>query len=201
MKTIFSNIKVISGVIGISIFKDDGTLVAYDFPESYDSNPISEIGTHFLSLKQILPEFDEDVIYLCFEYETLHFFYFSVIGGWINVISNESLPIPVLLLTMSAVSKKFPEIFNAVSPVPAQTDKSIKSTDTKTIDILVKLLSKYLGPATLVLFGMEVQKLGYSLKDIPRNRLKEVLDNLVAKVPVDKKDEALKELSSLSLND
>ena len=96
MDQLINNIKSVPGVVGIAIFKDEGSLVAFDFPEAYDKNLLNMVGLKFQPLKEILPEDEGDIVYLCWEFENLLGFYYPVDGGWVNIISSDDIPMPAL---------------------------------------------------------------------------------------------------------
>jgi len=201
MNQIIANIKNIPGVVGVAVFKDDGSLAAYDFPEAYDQNLLSLIGLKFQPIKEILPEDEGEIVYLCWEFEDLLGFYYPVGGGWVNIISSDHIPMPVFSLTMTAVANKLPELLkNArVEPVgdtpeqaagetPAATGKPIPP---EKLEELENLFSIYLGPASPVIFKRVALQMGYTLDSVPEDRLKPLLSGVIAKVPDSKREEVM----------
>lgn len=194
MNQVVSNIKNIPGVTGVAIFKDNGALVAFDFPPAYDKNLLNLIGLKFQPIKEILPQDEGEIVYLCWEYENLLAFYYPVEGGWINIISSEAIPMPVFSLTMTAVAKKLPELL-AGSPhlqetgaaAPGKTEEGLVPQEK--VEELEKLFALYLGPASPVIFKRVAHQFGFTLNNIPPGSLKAILDGVIAKVPENKRTE------------
>lgn len=204
MNQLVSNIKNIPGVTGIAIFKDDGTLVAFDFPEVYDKNLLNLIGHKFQPIKEILPQDEGEIVYLCWEFENLLAFYYPVEGGWVNIISSETIPMPVFSLTMTAVAKKLPEFLASAFPTqePANVPTGEKGDNNVTpakIEELEKLFAIYLGPASPVIFKRVAHQFGFTLTNIPNNSLNAILDGVIAKVPENKKNELIEKLTTMGL--
>ncbi|HLP58235.1 MAG TPA: hypothetical protein VK186_05365 [Candidatus Deferrimicrobium sp.] len=203
MNQLVSNIKNIPGVTGVAIFKDNGTLVSFDFPEAYDKNLLNLIGHKFQPIKEILPQDEGEIVYLCWEYENLLAFYYPVEGGWVNIISSETIPMPVFSLTMTAVAKKLPEFLAGALPVQenAQAPAAGGETNVEQAKIaeLEKLFALYLGPASPVIFKRVAHQFGYTLNNIPQNYLKAILDGVIAKVPENKKNELNEKLAKMNL--
>ncbi len=201
MNQVVSNIKNIPGVTGVAIFKDNGALVAFDFPQVYDKNLLNLIGLKFQPIKEILPQDEGEIVYLCWEYENLLAFYYPVEGGWINIISSDAIPMPVFSLTMTAVAKKLPELL-AVSP-PLQEVIAVKAAESaipqEKVEELEKLFALYLGPASPVIFKRVAHQFGLTLNNIPTGSLKAILDGVTAKVPENKRPELQEKIGSLGL--
>jgi len=195
MNQLMNSIKSIPGVVGVAIFKDDGLLVAFDFPEAYDKNLLNVIGLKFQPIKEILPQDEGEIVYLCWEFENFLGFYYPVAGGWVNIISSEDIPMPAFTLTMTAVSNKLPKLLKDAEPLPDQaqdqTARVENAVPPEKIEELEKLFSLYLGPAAPVIFKKAAHQKGYTLSTIPQDKLKDILDNLIAKVPDRKKDEVI----------
>jgi hypothetical protein len=193
MKHQIHNIKNIPEVVGVAVFKDDGNLVAFDFPKGYDRSLLDLMGLRFQPIKEILPEDEAEIVYLCWEFEDLLGFYYPVKGGWINIISSVQIPMPVFSLTMTAVANKLPELLEQAGPLQpgeAAANVLVKQTvPTETIEELEKLLALYLGPASAVIFKRVAIQLGFTLDNIPSDNLGSLLDGVIAKVPDDKKAE------------
>lgn len=204
MNQLVSNIKNIPGVTGVAIFKDNGTLVSFDFPEAYDKNLLNLIGHKFQPIKEILPQDEGEIVYLCWEYENLLAFYYPVEGGWVNIISSETIPMPVFSLTMTAVAKKLPEFLAGALPeqenaqAPAAPGGGTNVEQAKIAE-LEKLFALYLGPASPVIFKRVAHQFGYTLNNIPQNYLKAILDGVIAKVPENKKNELNEKLAKMNL--
>jgi hypothetical protein len=200
MNQLVSNIKDIPGVVGVAIFKDNGALVAFDFPAAYDKSLLKLIGHKFHSIKDILPKDEGEIVYLCWEFEDILGFYYPVDGGWINIISNENIPMPVLTLTMTAVLKKLPqllegaEVLNESQPVNTPSEGMVQ---VEQLDELKKIFAVYLGPAAPVIFKRAAARLGVSLESFPPNLMKQFLDEVTAKVPDAKKDELIDKISKI----
>lgn len=199
MNQIMANIKNIPGVVGVAIFKNDGNLAAYDFPEAYDRNLLSLIGLKFQPIKEILPEDEGEIVYLCWEFEDLLGFYYPVSGGWVNIISSDHIPMPVFSLTMTAVSNKLPKLLKDAQPVTPVEEQAPAETLAATAppispekrEELEKLFSLYLGPASRVIFKRVALQLGYTLDVIPEDQLKPLLSGVIAKVPDNKREEVI----------
>lgn len=197
MKQLITNIKNIPGVVGVAIYKDNGTLVANDFPAAYDKSLLNQIGSKFQPIKEILPEDEGEIVYLCWEFENLLGFYYPVTGGWVNIISSDQIPMPVFSLTMTAVSNKLPKLLESAEPLktPAAAAETVQTAapgDTVPQEKLAELehfFSNYLGPASPVIFKRVAGHLGFSLDSVPRDQLKALLDGVIAKVPDNKKEE------------
>ncbi|NIM12565.1 MAG: hypothetical protein GTO45_10665 [Candidatus Aminicenantes bacterium] len=193
MKHQIHNIKNIPEVVGVAVFKDDGSLVAFDFPEGYDRSLLDLMGLRFQPIKEILPEDEAEIVYLCWEFENLLGFYYPVKGGWVNIISSDQIPMPVFSLTMTAVANKLPELLEQAEPLQvreAPENVLVEYTvPPKTIEELEKLLALYLGPASTVIFKRVAMQLGFTLENIPPESLKSLLDGVIARVPDDKKAE------------
>lgn len=202
MKQLISNIKNIPGVVGVAIFKDDGVLVAFDFPEAYDRSLLNLIGSKFQPIKEILPEDEGEIVYLCWEFENLLGFYYPVTGGWVNIISSDQIPMPVFSLTMTAVSNKLPKLLESAQPVkaPEPAQEAVQAApagDTvphEKIDELEKFFSNYLGPASPVIFKRTASHMGFTLDSVPQDELKLLLDGVIAKVPDNKKEEVAEKM-------
>lgn len=202
MNQLVSNIKNIPGVTGVAIFKDNGALVSFDFPEAYDKSLLKLIGHKFQPIKEILPQDEGEIVYLCWEFENLLAFYYPVEGGWVNIISSETIPMPVFSLTMTAVAKKLPEFLAGALPVQESAqglagEKDESNVAQATIAELEKLFAIYLGPASPVIFKRVAHQFGYTLNNIPNNNLKAILNGVIAKVPENKKSELNEKLAAL----
>ena len=214
MNQLISNVKNIPGVVGVAVFKDTGSLVAYDFPEAYDKNLLSRMGLKFQPIKEILPQEEREIVYLCWEYEDLLAFYYPVGGGWIIIISSTAIPMPVFSLTMTAVSSKLPGLLEAAgsetapepgqpvstpaaAPAPAAAGHTVPPGK---IAELEKLFALYLGPASAVIFKRTAHHLGLELDNFPGERLPALIDGVMAKVTDNKKEEITRKLSELSFD-
>jgi hypothetical protein len=212
MNQLVNNIKNIPGVIGVAIFKDNGNLVAFDFPSAYDKNLLDHIGQKFQPIKEILPRDEGEIVYLCWEFENLLGFYYPVDKGWVNVISDESIPMPVFSLTMTAISKKLPglletapeikekEIIKTTPPTPSTPLSPLETQEIipqENIDKLEKLLTVYLGPASHVILKRTAAHAGYELNNIPQNFLKTLLDEIIDKMPGNKQDDAVEKAGQI----
>lgn len=191
MNQIVNNIKDIPGVVGVAIFKDNGSLVAFDFPEVYDKNLLDLVGLKFQPIKEILPEDEGEIVYLCWEFENFMGFYYPVEGGWVNIISSEDIPMPVFYLTMTAVANKLPKLLEEAETVQQRPANVENTVPQEKIEEVEKLFFLYLGPAAPLIFKRAAHKLGYTLSNIPGDKLKDILDDLIAKVPDKKKDEII----------
>ena len=194
MDQLINNIKSVPGVVGIAIFKDEGSLVAFDFPEAYDKNLLNMVGLKFQPLKEILPEDEGDIVYLCWEFENLLGFYYPVDGGWVNIISSDDIPMPALSLTMNAIANKLPKLLSraeAVHDQPAVVEEAVTPGRIKEVE---KIFSLYLGPATHVILKRAAHQLGYTPNNIPESKLSDVIEIIIAKVPENKKDEVIKKV-------
>lgn len=200
MKQLISNIKNIPGVVGVAIFKNDGNLAAFDFPPAYDQNLINSLGMKFQPIKEILPQDEGEIVYLCWEFEELLGFYYPVSGGWVNIISSDQIPIPVFSLTMTAVANKLPEILKsgaspsqeaAASPEasPAAVFDGEETVPNDKIDTVKKFFAEYVGPVAPVLFKRSAKALGISLDAVPKSQFLPLINGVIAKVPEDKKAE------------
>lgn len=201
MKQLISNMKNIPGVVGVAVFKDDGALTAFDFPEAYDRNLLDMLGSKFQPIKEILPEDEGEIVYLCWEFEALLGFYYPVTGGWVNIVSSDDIPMPVFSLTMTAVANKLPALLADAAPLaadaappPAEAKPAVmpESDDLVPMDKmeeLEKLFSFYMGPAAPVMFKRGAKSLGFTLETCPVNMLKPLLEGVLAKVPDNKKTE------------
>lgn len=200
MNHMISNMKNIPGVVGVAIFKDEGSLVAYDFPEAYDRNLLKAMGDKFQPIKEILPQEASDIVYLCWEFEDLLGFYYPVDGGWINILSGDQIPMPVFSLTMTAVSSKLPALLKEAKavevpesaqapPAPAAADTGETVPQDK-IQQMEKFLSDYLGPASPVIFKRIAAGMGLTLNKFPASQVKALLDGVIEKIPEGKRDEA-----------
>ena len=203
MNHLVNNMKNIPGVVGVAVFKDDGNLVAFDFPEAYDKNLLNTMGLKFQPIKEILPPEEREIVYLCWEFEDLLGFYYPVDGGWVNILSSETIPMPVFSLTMNAVSSKLPAMLKdaptvtadapAASTTPAAPEAAPVSGDLvpeEKIHEMEVFFSNYLGPASKVMFKRVAKGLGFGLNAVPESALKSLLDGVTAKVPENKRDEA-----------
>ncbi len=195
MDQLINNIKSVPGVVGIAIFKDDGGLVAFDFPEAYDKNLLNLVGLKFQPLKDILPEDEGEIVYLCWEFDNLLGFYYPVEGGWINIISSDDIPMPALSLTMNAVANKLPNLLSRAAVVQDQAVVE-KAVTPERIKEMEKIFSLYLGPATHVILKRAAHQLGCTPNNIPENKLGEVVEIVIAKVPESKKDEVIKKVGN-----
>lgn len=191
MDQFINNIKSVPGVVGIAIFKDNGDLVAFDFPEAYDKNLLNLVGLKFQPLKEILPEDEGEIVYLCWEFENLLGFYYPVEGGWVNIISSDDIPMPALSLTMTAVTNKLPKSLAGAEAVNDRPAAVINIVPAEKIKDLEKIFSLYLGPATHVILKRAAHQLGYTPNNIPEEKLNDVIDIMVAKVPDNKKEEVI----------
>lgn len=196
MDRILSNIMVIPGIIGVSIFKEDGTVAAYRFPEAYSYDHILEIGSNYRSLKDLLHESDGDLVYLSWEYENLLIFFYPVDGGWINIVSEVTIPMPVFSFTMSAVAKTISDVLKNSTTVEGQREEEKRYVPPEDIEKLQKIFNIFLGPASGVLFENEAKKLNFSLSNIPVSKLKHVLDKMLLKIPEEKRNETQGKLES-----
>ncbi len=196
MNKLINNVKSVPGVIGVAIFKDDGSLVAFDFPDVYDRNLLNVFGHKFRPIKEVLPEEEGEIVYLCWEFENMLGFYYPVDGGWVNIISGEDIPMPVLSLTMTAVSNKLPELLKNAEGIAAQAagTPAENVVPPEEIKELEKLFSLYVGPAAPVIFKRAAHQLGYTLANVPREKLRSVIDKIIAKVPDNKRDEAIEKV-------
>jgi hypothetical protein len=196
--------KNIPGVVGVAVFTDDGSLVAFDFPAAYDKSLLNTMGLKFQPIKDILPPEERDIVYLCWEFEDLLGFYYPVDGGWINILSSETIPMPVFSLTMNAVSSKIPEALKNAQPVSAETPSapaakaepaaatfSGATVPDEKLEEMEVFFSNYLGPASKVIFKRIAKGLGFELAAVPESQLKNLLDGVAAKVPENKRDEAV----------
>lgn len=206
MMQLMSNIKNIPGVVGVAIFKDNGGLAAYDFPEAYDKNLLNLMGLKFQPIKEILPQEEAEIVYLCWEYEDLLAFYYPVGGGWVNIVSSDHIPMPVFSLTMTAVSSKLPKLLEEAEVPQAQVQEqpaAVTAENTipqEELEELEKFFATYLGPASAVIFKRVANHLGYTLNNIPKAHLTDLLHGVIAKVPGDKKDEVTEKIKEMSLN-
>lgn len=191
MEQLINNIKSVPGVVGAAIFKDDGSLVSFDFPEAYDKNLLHLVGLKFQPIKEILPEDEGEIVYLCWEFEDLMGFYYPVEGGWVNIITSEDIAMPALSLTMTAVANKLPKTLSGAAPVQDQPAAAEKSVPAEKIKEVETFFSTYLGPASHVLLKRAAHRLGFTLENIPESKWGEIIDGMVAKVPENKKAEAL----------
>jgi hypothetical protein len=200
MNQLMNNIKNIPGVVGVAIFKDEGNLVAFDFPEAYDKSLLNMMGLKFQPIKEILPQEEGEIVYLCWEFENILGFYYPVEGGWVNILSSETIPMPVFSLTMTAVSNKLPQLLKAAEPVqasgqaagaPAAAGEDIVAQEK--IAEIEKFFSNYLGPAAAVIFKRVAQQLGFTLKTVPADSLKILVEKVTEKVPEAKRNEVAKE--------
>jgi hypothetical protein len=185
--------KNIPEVVGVAVFKEDGSLVAFDFPGGYDRGLLDQMGLRFKPIKEILPGDEAEIVYLCWEFENLLGFYYPVKGGWVNIISSDQIPMPVFSLTMTAVANKLPGLLQQAEPLQvleAPENVLVEYTiPPKTIEELEKLLALYLGPASTVVFKRVAVQLGFTLENIPAESLGSLLDGVIARVPDDKKAE------------
>lgn len=202
MKQLINNIKNIPGVVGVAIFRDDGNLAAFDFPPAYDQNLINSLGMKFQPIKEILPQDEGDIVYLCWEFEELLGFYYPVPGGWVNIISSDQIPMPVFSLTMTAVANKLPEALKFGTPpdsgttssaVPEQEPPAVpdgaETVPTEKMDAVEKFFADYLGPVAPVLFKRAAKALGFTMDAVPQSQFLALLNGVIAKVPDDKKAE------------
>lgn len=205
MNQIIANIKNIPGVVGVAVFKDDGSLAAYDFPEAYDRNLLSLIGLKFQPIKEILPEDEGEIVYLCWEFEDLLGFYYPVGGGWVNIISSDHIPMPVFSLTMTAVANKLPQLLKDAQPMEEVTPEQAagekpaapgKPIPPEKLEELEDLFSLYLGPASRVIFKRVALQMGYTLDSVPEDRLKPLLSGVIAKVPDSKREEVMAKVTA-----
>lgn len=203
MNQVVSNIKNIPGVTGVAIFKDSGALVAFDFPQAYDKKLLNLIGLKFQPIKEILPQDEGEIVYLCWEYENLLAFYYPVEGGWVNIISSDAIPMPVFSLTMTAVAKKLPELLAASPHLQEATAVAGNAEEgavpQEKVEELEKLFALYLGPASPVIFKRVAHQFGFTLSNIPTGNLKTILDGVIAKVPENKRHELLGKIGSMGL--
>lgn len=194
MEHILTNIKSVPGVVGIAIFKDDGSLVGFDFPEAYDKNLLNLVGLKFQPLKEILPEDEGEIVYLCWEFENSLGFYYPVAGGWVNIISSDDVPMPALSLTMTAVANKLPKLLESAKPVHDKPAAAENTVPPEKIKDLEKIFSLYLGPATHVILKRAAHQLGYTPNNIPGDKLNGIVEIMIAKVPDNKKEEVVKKI-------
>jgi hypothetical protein len=205
MNQLMSNIKNIPGVVGVAIFKDNGGLVAYDFPEAYDKNLLNLMGLKFQPIKEILPQEEGEIVYLCWEYEDLLAFYYPVGGGWVNIVSSDHIPMPVFSLTMTAVASKLPKLLEGAEAAgtdqePLAAAAAENAVPQEQLEELEKFFATYLGPASAVIFKRVAHHMGYTPKNIPKDKLTDLLHGVIAKVPGDKKDEAAEKFKEMSFN-
>ena len=202
MNQVVSNIKNIPGVVGVAVFRDNGNLVAFDFPEAYDKSLLELMGLKFQPIKEILPQDESEIAYLCWEYESLLSFYYPVSGGWVNIISSDQIPMPVFSLTMTAVSKKLPALLEEAQPIQvglleaASASQPGDTVPRGKIAELEKLAALYLGPAAPVIFKRVAQQTGFTLTNIPSGHLKTILEGVAAKIPDNKRGEAMEKMSA-----
>jgi hypothetical protein len=202
MNQVVSNIKNIPGVVGVAVFKDNGSLVMFDFPEAYDKNLLELLGLKFQPIKEILPQDEGEIAYLCWEYENLLSFYYPVTGGWVNIISSDQVPMPVFSLTMTAVSKKLPSILEEAQPLQGEPQATAgaplpeNAVPPEKIAELEKLAALYLGPAAPVIFKRVALQAGYTLNNIPPTHLKTFLEDVAAKIPENKREEAMEKITA-----
>jgi len=204
MKQLINNIKNIPGVVGVAIFKDDGSLVGHDFPPAYDGNMLRTLGLKFQPIKEILPQDEGEIVYLCWEFEELLGFYYPVSGGWVNIISSDQIPMPVFSLTMTAVSNKLPDILHSPvlqgqgasgsgmveAPIPPAAVFDGEDTVTKEkMETVEKFFADYVGPVAAVLFKRTAKALGFTLDSVPKSQFLALINGVLAKVPEDKKAE------------
>jgi hypothetical protein len=205
MNQLMSNIKNIPGVVGVAIFKDNGTLMAFDFPDAYDKNLLNLMGLKFQPIKEILPQEEGEIVYLCWEYEDLLAFYYPVSGGWVNIVSGDHIPMPVFSLTMTAVASKLPGLLESSETPQTQDEEQptaaavVDAIPKEQLEELEKLFASYLGPASPVIFKRAAHHLGYTLDNIPGNKLDQLLEKVIAKVPDNKKEDAMQKLKEMSL--
>ncbi len=205
MNQLINNIKNIPGVVGVAIFKDNGGLVAYDFPDAYDKNLLNLMGLKFQPIKEILPQEEGEIVYLCWEYEDLLAFYYPVGGGWVNIVSSDLIPMPVFSLTMTAVASKLPKLLEGAEAAgtdrePLSAADAENAVPREQLEELEKFFATYLGPASAVIFKRVAHNMGHTLKNIPKDKLTDLLHGVIAKVPGDKKDEAAEKFKEMSLN-
>jgi len=206
MNQLMSNIKNIPGVVGVAIFKDNGELVAYDFPEAYDKKLLNLMGLKFQPIKEILPQEEGEIVYLCWEYEDLLAFYYPVGGGWVNIISGEDIPMPVFSLTMTAVANKLPKLLEEAEAPRARDEEPLAAETVENaipreqLEELEKFFATYLGPASAVIFKRAANHLGYTLNNMPKAHLVDLLQCVLARVPGDKKDEVTEKIKEMSLD-
>lgn len=206
MNQLISNIKNIPGVVGVAIFKDNGGLVAYDFPKAYDMNLLNLMGLKFQPIKEILPLEEGEIVYLCWEYEDLLAFYYPVGGGWVSIISSDHIPMPVFSLTMTAVASKLPKLLEEAEVLQVKDQEqpaAVTAENTvaqEQLEELEKFFTIYLGPASAVIFKRVAHHLGHTLNNIPEDNLAGLLRGVIAKVPGDKKDEVTEKIREMSLN-
>lgn len=200
MDQLMNNIKNIPGVVGVAVFKDNGSLVAFDFPEAYDRNLINQMGLKFQPIKEILPQDEGEIVYLCWEYENLLGFYYPVARGWVNIISSDQVPMPVFSLTMTAVSNKLPKLLEEAEPLQVKGQEgpapgTAKGTvPPEKVKELKEFFSIYLGPVAPVVFKRVSHRLGFTVDNVPEDRLKSLLDGMVDKVPDNKKAEVMEKV-------
>ncbi|MCP5050804.1 MAG: hypothetical protein GY940_26810 [bacterium] len=205
MNHLMNNMKNIPGVVGVAIFKDDGNLAAFDFPGAYDKSLLDLMGLKFQPIKEILPQEEGEIVYLCWEFEELLGFYYPVEGGWVNILSSDHIPMPVFSLTMTAVSNKLPALLKDAQTIqpqgqgqppvqapaePAAAEVTGNTVPMEKIEDMEAFFSNYLGPASKVIFKRVALHLGFQLKAVPENSLKDLLDGVIAKVPENKRNEA-----------
>jgi hypothetical protein len=206
MNQLMSNIKNIPGVVGVVIFKDNGGLMAFDFPEAYDKNLLNLMGLKFQPIKEILPQEEGEIVYLCWEYEDLLAFYYPVAGGWVNIVSSDHIPMPVFSLTMTAVASKLPGLLEeAEAPQARDQEQPAAAAAENTVpreqlEELEKFFTTYLGPASPVIFKRVANHLGYTLNNIPKDNLTGLLEAVIAKVPGNKKDEVTQKVKEMSFD-
>jgi hypothetical protein len=200
MDQLMNNIKNIPGVVGVAVFKDNGSLVAFDFPEAYDRDLINQMGLKFQPIKEILPQDEGEIVYLCWEYENLLGFYYPVAGGWVNIISSDQVPMPVFSLTMTAVSNKLPKLLEEAEPLQVKDQKipaaaaAQNTVPPEKMKELKQFFSIYLGPVAPVVFKRVAHRLGFTVDNIPEDSLKPLLDGVIDKVPDNKKDEVMEKV-------
>lgn len=192
MDKLLSNIKNIPGVIGVSIFNDDGGLVVFDFPDAYDKNLINLLGIKFHPIRDLLADTEGEIVYLCWEFEDLLLFYCPVSGGWVNIISTDSISMPVFSLTMTAVNSKLPGLLGgADQPREQLPGKNAESmVPPETFAELDGILSGFLGPASTLLLERAALRQGFTINNIPRDSFKFILDDMMEKVPDKDKNQA-----------
>ncbi len=203
MKQLINNIKNIPGVVGVAIFKDEGSLVGYDFPPAYDRTLLNNMGLKFQPIKEILPQDEGEIVYLCWEFEELLGFYYPVTGGWVNILSSDQIPMPVFSLTMTAVSNKLRELLQNPAgtepvsgsaqdefPVPAAAALDGEETVPKEkIESAEAFIADFVGPVAPVLFKRAAKAMGVSLDAVPQSQFLALLNGVIAKVPEDKRAE------------
>jgi hypothetical protein len=113
---------------------------------------------------------------------------------------------PVFSLTMTAVASKLPKLLEEAEVPRAQVQEQPAEVTAESaipreqLEELEKFFAIYLGPASAVIFKRVAHHLGYTLNNIPKAHLTDLLHGVMARVPGDKKDEVTEKIKEMSLN-